>query len=51
VTVVARLTHDGGTLTIPLSLGLRGGVIDGRILIGEPDLSAPFGQVWWLQDP
>ncbi len=51
VTVVAQLTRDGGRLTIPMVLGLRGGVIDGRILRGEPDAIAPFGQAWILEDP
>ena len=50
-TVVAQLTRDGGKLTVPVVLGLRGGVIDGRILRAEPDLAAPFGQSWLLEDP
>jgi hypothetical protein len=49
--IVAQLTRDGGTLTIPLILGLRGGVLDGRILHAEPDPTAPFGQMWFLEDP
>ena len=51
VTVVAKLTQDGGRLTVPLTLGLRGGFLDGRILHGEPDPTAPFGQTWTLIDP
>jgi hypothetical protein len=49
--IVAQLTQDGGALTIPMTLGLRGGVIDGRILRAEPDAAAPFGQKWLLEDP
>lgn len=51
VRIVAQLTRDGGALTIPMTLGLRGGAIDGRILRSEPDPAAPFGQSWWLEDP
>ena len=51
VTVVAKLTQDGGRLTVPLTLSLRGGFLDGRILHGEPDPTAPFGQAWTLADP
>jgi hypothetical protein len=51
VRIVAQLTRDGGALTTPIVLGLRGGVIDGRILRGEPDPAAPFGQGWFLEDP
>ncbi|AMV24354.1 hypothetical protein VT84_08155 [Gemmata sp. SH-PL17] len=49
--VVAQLTHDNGVLTIPMVLGLSGGVTDGRVLRAEPDPSAPFGQAWSLEDP
>ena len=49
--IVAQLTQDGGALTIPMTLGLRGGAIDGRILRSEPDSAAAFGQAWWLEDP
>lgn len=49
--VVAMFTRDGGGLNIPLTLGLRGGVLDGRVLKAEPDPSAPFGQAWVLEDP
>lgn len=49
--IVAQFTRDGGALAIPMTLGLRGGVIDGRIIRGEPDPAAPFGQAWWLEDP
>lgn len=51
VTVVAQLTRDNGTLPIPLVLGLRGGVIDGRVLRCQPDPNAPFSQAWWLEAP
>jgi hypothetical protein len=51
VRIVAQLTRDGGVLTIPMTLGLRGGAIDGRILRSEPDPAASFGQAWWLEDP
>jgi hypothetical protein len=50
-TAVAQLTRDGGALTVPMVLGLRGGAIDTRILRAEPDSSAPFGQRWVLEDP
>ncbi|MDB5305899.1 MAG: hypothetical protein JWO38_101 [Gemmataceae bacterium] len=49
-TVVAKFTRDGGALTVPLTLGLRGGAIDGRILRAEADPTAPFGQAWVLED-
>lgn len=51
VRIVAQLTRDNGTLTIPMILGLRGGAIDGRILRGAPDPAATFGQDWFLEDP
>lgn len=51
VTVVAKFTRDGGALNLPLILGLRGGVIDGRTLTATPDPAAPFGQAWALADP
>lgn len=51
VRVVAKFTRDGGRLTTPLLLGLRGGVIDGRTLRAEPSLTAAFGQEWWLEEP
>ena len=50
VRVVAQLTRDNGALTIPMTLGLRGGVIDGRRLRADPDPIVPFGQSWWLED-
>jgi hypothetical protein len=50
VTVVAKFTRDGGALKIPLTLGLRGGVIDGRVLRAYPDPAAAFGQAWVLED-
>lgn len=49
--VVAKFTRDGGRLPIPLTLGLGGGVIDGRVLRAYPDPAAPFGQAWALEDP
>ncbi|MCI0703116.1 MAG: hypothetical protein L0241_18720 [Planctomycetia bacterium] len=49
--VIAQLIHDRGTLTTPLVLGLRGEVLDGRILRAEPDATVPYGQVWLLEDP
>ena len=49
--IVAQLTRDNGALAIPMTLGLRGGAIDGRILWSEPDPTAPFAQAWWLEDP
>jgi hypothetical protein len=51
VTLVAKFTRDGGALRIPLTLGLRGGVLDGRVLRAEPDPTAPHGQAWSLADP
>jgi hypothetical protein len=51
ITVVAKLTRDGGRLPIPLTLGLRGGLLEGRKLIAVPDPTVPFGQAWNLRDP
>lgn len=51
ITFIAKLAHDGGRLTTPLTLGLCGGVLDGRLLRAEPDPVAPFGQGWALADP
>jgi hypothetical protein len=51
VTLIAQLVHDGGQLGIPMVLGLRGGVLDGRVLHAEPDPAAPHGQGWDLRDP
>jgi hypothetical protein len=51
VTIIAKLTPDGGRLPIPLTLGLRGGFLDGRRLLAEPDQSLPFGQKWTLEEP
>jgi hypothetical protein len=51
VRLVAKFTRDGGALAIPLTLGLRGGVLDGRTLRAAPDPAAPFGQAWVLEDP
>ncbi len=47
--IAAQLTRDNGVLTIPMVLGLNGGVIDGRILRSESDPAAPFA--WTLKDP
>ena len=49
--VVAQLVRDGGFLQLPLIIGLRGGVIDGRTLSAKPDPAAPFGQAWALEEP
>jgi hypothetical protein len=51
VRIIAKFTHDNGRLTLPMTLGLRGGAIDGRVLRSEPDPGASFGQAWWLEDP
>jgi hypothetical protein len=51
VTIIAKLTQDGGRFPIPLTLGLRGGFLDGRRLLAEPDPSARFGQKWTLEVP
>jgi hypothetical protein len=51
VKLVAQLSRDGGRLMVPMVLGLRGGVIDGRILRSEPDPAAHFGEAWFLEDP
>ncbi|HEV3384742.1 MAG TPA: hypothetical protein VG097_07995 [Gemmata sp.] len=51
VTIITKLTQDGGRLTIPPVLGLRGGFLDGRRLLAEPDPSAVFGQKWTLEEP
>jgi hypothetical protein len=51
VTVVAKLTQDGGRLNIPLTLGLRGGFLEGRSLQARPDSAAPHGQIWMLEGP
>lgn len=51
VRVVAKLLRDGGKLGVTPLLGLRGGVLDGRRLLAEPDPWAPFGQAWTLEDP
>jgi hypothetical protein len=51
VSVIAQITRDGGRLTIPMLLGLRGGALDSRILRAEPDATAPFGQAWMLEEP
>lgn len=51
VAVITQLTRDGGRLTIPMVLGLCGGVLDNRVLRAEPDPAAPHGQAWTLEDP
>jgi hypothetical protein len=48
VTVIAKLTRDGGRLAVPLTLGLRGGFLEGRKLHAGPDATVPFGQAWGL---
>jgi hypothetical protein len=50
VTVIAKLLHDGGRLAVPLTLGLRGGFLDGRKVRAEPDPVAAFGQEWTVSD-
>lgn len=50
-TVVAKLTQDGGRLSIPLTLGLRGGFLEGRTLHTEADTAAAFGQKWDVVSP
>lgn len=50
VRVVAKFTRDGGRLNIPLTLGLSGGVLDGRVLRAYPDPATAFGQAWVLED-
>lgn len=49
VTIIAKLTQDGGHIGLPLILGLRGGFLEGRKLLAEPDYSAPYGQKWTLE--
>lgn len=51
VTIIAKLIQDGGRLTTPMVLGLRGGVLDGRILRSQPAPASPFGEAWTLEDP
>jgi hypothetical protein len=51
VQLLAKFTQDGGRLPIPLTLGLRGGFLEGRTLHAEPDAAAPFGQGWTLAEP
>ena len=48
---VAKFTRDGGTLNIPLTLGLRGGFPEGRTLSATPDATEPFGAIWTLANP
>jgi hypothetical protein len=50
VTIVAKLLQDGGRLAVPLTLGLRGGFLDGRKVRAEPERSAAFGQEWFVAD-
>jgi len=50
LSIVAKLTRDGGRLPIPLTLGLRGGFLEGRTLQAVPDATAPFGQAWTLTE-
>jgi hypothetical protein len=51
VTVVAKLTQDGGSLNVPLTLGLRGGFLDRGTLSAGPDAAAAHGQSWTLANP
>jgi hypothetical protein len=48
VTTIAKLIQDGGRLAVPLTLGLRGGFLDGRKVRAEPEPSAAFGQEWFV---
>lgn len=41
VKVVAKFTQDGGALNIPLTLGLRGGFLEGGTLSVGPNASTP----------
>ena len=50
VSVVAQFVRDGGTLQLPLLLGLRGGLLEGRTLKAEPDANSPYGQSWILEE-
>ena len=50
VSVVAQFVRDGGTLQLPLLLGLRGGLLEGRTLKAEPDSNSPYGQSWILEE-
>jgi hypothetical protein len=50
VSLIAQFVRDGGTLPIPLLLGLRGGLLEGRRLESRPDPIAPYGQNWMLEE-
>lgn len=50
VTIIAQLIQDGGRLPVPLTLGLRGGFLDGRKVHAEPDPAAAVGQEWSVAD-
>jgi len=49
--MLAQFTEDV-SLPIPFILyGIGGGgLLDGRRLIKDPELDAPFGQRWWITD-
>jgi hypothetical protein len=49
--LVAKFTRDGGRLPIPVTLGLRGGFLEGRNLLAAPDAAVPFGQTWEISQP
>jgi hypothetical protein len=49
IRIVAKFTRDNGKLPIPLTLGLRGGFLEGRKLHAGPDATRPFGQTWELE--
>lgn len=51
VTAAVQLLQDGGSFPLPMTIGLRGGVIDGRTLTAKPDPAAPFGRGWHLDEP
>jgi hypothetical protein len=49
--LIAKFTRDGGRLPVPLTLGLRGGLLEGRHLLAKPAPAVPFGQAWELRQP
>jgi hypothetical protein len=51
VNLIAQFVEDRGALDhLPLILGLRGGLLEGRMLTAKPDASSPFGQSWILEE-
>ncbi|MCI0702586.1 MAG: hypothetical protein L0241_15995, partial [Planctomycetia bacterium] len=51
ITIIAQLIQDNGRLPMALTLGLRGGFLEGRKLLAEPDATLPFGQIWTITQP